>query len=98
MATVILILPLEATTVNNPSNRRSDSGVTAVVKMEQQQERWQSKMEPRTQLQSLNARIQGYEVSTLTVFYNGSIVIPAVACIFHGPHLKRQNQDNGFHQ
>ena len=27
-------------------------------------------MEPQTQLLSLNARIQGYPVSTLTVFYN----------------------------
>ena len=37
--------------------------------MEQQQERWQSKMEPRTQLRLLNSIIQGY-VSTLTVFYD----------------------------
>ena len=29
METVNLILPLEATTVNNPSDSRSDSGVTA---------------------------------------------------------------------
>ena len=70
MATITLNLPLEATTVNNPSDSRSNSGVTAGVKVEQHQERWQSKMEPRTQLRSLNARIQGYRVSTLTVFYN----------------------------
>ena len=29
METVTLILPLEATTVNNPTNSRSDIGVTA---------------------------------------------------------------------
>ena len=56
--------------MNNPSNSKSDIGVTAGVTVEQHQERWQSKMEPQTQLQSLNARIQVYEVSTLTVFYN----------------------------
>ena len=57
MANVILILTLEATTVNNTSNSRSDSGVISGVTVEQQQERWKSNMEPRTQLQSLNARI-----------------------------------------
>ena len=58
MATVTLILPLEATTVNNPSNSRSnsridsrgDSGAIAVVTVKRQQEHWQSKMEPQTQL------------------------------------------------
>ena len=60
MATVNLILPLEATTVNNPRDSRSDSGVKAGVTVEQHQERWQSKMEPWTQLRSLNDRIQGY--------------------------------------
>ena len=50
MATVTLILPLEATTANNPSDIRTDSGVTAVVTVEQQQERWQSNMEPQAQL------------------------------------------------
>ena len=59
MATVTLILPLEATTVNNPSDSRIKSGVTAGVTVEQQQERLQSKMDPQTQRQSLNARIQG---------------------------------------
>ena len=57
METITLILPLEATAVNNPSNSRSEGGVTEGVTVEQQQERWQSKMESRTQLQSLNARI-----------------------------------------
>ena len=57
METITLILPLEATTVNNPSDIRSASGVTAGVIVEQQQERWYSKMEPRTQLRLLNARI-----------------------------------------
>ena len=60
MATIALILTLEAMPVNNPSGRRSDSGVTAGVTVEQQQERWQSNLEPWTQLRSLNARIQGY--------------------------------------
>ena len=54
MATIALILTLEAMPVNNPSGRRSDSGVTAGVTVEQQQERWQSNLEPRTQLRSLN--------------------------------------------
>ena len=54
MATVTLILPLEATTVNNPSDSKSNSGVTVGVTVEQYQERWQSKMEPQTQLQLLN--------------------------------------------
>ena len=57
METVILILPLEATTVNNPSNSRSDSGVIARMTVEQQQEHWQSKMESRNQLRLLNAII-----------------------------------------
>ena len=57
MATITLILPLEATTVKNPSDSRSDSGVTAEVTVEQHQERLQSKMEPQTQLRLLNARI-----------------------------------------
>ena len=70
MATVTLIMSLEATTVNNPSDSRSDSGVTSGVTVEQQQERWQSNMEPRTQLRSLNARIQGYDNPTI----NSSIV------------------------
>ena len=70
METITLILPLEATTMKNPSDSKSVSGVTAGVTAEQQQDRWQSKMEPRTYLRSLNARIQGYYVSTLTVFYN----------------------------
>ena len=56
--------------MNNPSGSRSDNGVTAGVTVEKDQERWQSKMEPRTQLLYLNARIQGYEVSTLTVSYD----------------------------
>ena len=73
MATVTLILPLEATTLNNPSNSRSDSGVTSGATVERQQERWQINMEPQTQLQSLNARIQFYEVSTLTVFYSAKL-------------------------
>ena len=60
METVTLILPLEETTVKNPSDSRGDSGVTAGVTVEKQQERWKSNMEPRTKLQSLNARIQGY--------------------------------------
>ena len=56
--------------MNNPSDIRSDSRVKAGVTVEKQQERWQSKMEPCTQLQLLNAIIQGYSVSTLTVFYD----------------------------
>ena len=60
LATITLILPLEATTMNNPRDSRCDSGVTAGATVEQHQERWQIKMEPRTQLRSLNARIQGY--------------------------------------
>ena len=60
METVTLILPLEATTVNNPSDSKCESGVTAGVTVEQHQERWQIKMEPRTQLRLINARIQGY--------------------------------------
>ena len=36
METVTLILPLEETTVNNPSNSRSDSGVKAGATVEQQ--------------------------------------------------------------
>ena len=40
METVTLILPLEATTVNNPSNSRSNSGVRDGMTVEQQQERW----------------------------------------------------------
>ena len=39
---------------------QSNSRVIAVVTVEQQQKRWQSKMKPRTQKRSLNARIQGY--------------------------------------
>ena len=39
MATVTLIIPLEATTMNNPSNIRSDSGVTAGATVEWQQVR-----------------------------------------------------------
>ena len=31
---------------------------------------WQSEMEPRSQLRSLNTRIQGYQVSIFTVFYD----------------------------
>ena len=38
MVNVTLILPLEATTVKNPNNSRIDSGVTAGVTVEQQQE------------------------------------------------------------
>ena len=45
MSTVTLILPLDVTTVNNPSNIRSNSGVTAGVTEEQLQERWQITME-----------------------------------------------------
>ena len=60
MATVTLILPLEAMTVNNTSDSRSDSGVTVGVTVEKHQDCWQSKVDPRTQLRSLNARIQGY--------------------------------------
>ena len=56
MATITLILPLEATTVNNPSDSTSNSVVTAGVKVEQQQERWQSKMETRNQIRLLNTR------------------------------------------
>ena len=70
METITLILPLEMTTLNNPSNSRSDSVVTAGVTVEQHQDHWQSKMDPRTQLRLLNAIIQGYKVSTLTVFYD----------------------------
>ena len=33
--TVTLIMPLKATTVNNPSNIRNDSGVTAGVTLEE---------------------------------------------------------------
>ena len=44
METVTLVLPLEATTVNNPSDSRSNSGLSAGVKVEQQQDRWLSKM------------------------------------------------------
>ena len=40
METVTLIMPLEATTVNNPSDFRSDSGVTAGVTLQQQHEGW----------------------------------------------------------
>ena len=50
METVTLIIPLEAMTVINPSDRMSDSGVTAGVIVGKQQERWQSKMEPQPQL------------------------------------------------
>ena len=57
METVTLILPLEATTVNIPSNSKSDSGVTAGVTVKLQQERWESNMEPQTQLRLLNAII-----------------------------------------
>ena len=39
METVTLIMPLEEMTVNNPSDSMSDSGVTAGVRVEQQQER-----------------------------------------------------------
>ena len=60
METVTLIMPLETMTMNNPSYSRSDSGVTAGVTLEQQQERWNRKMDPQTQLLDLNARIQGY--------------------------------------
>ena len=60
METITLILPLEAKNVNNPSDISSDSGVTAGVTVEQQQDRLKSKMKPRTQLRSLNAIIQGY--------------------------------------
>ena len=60
MATVTLILPLEAKTVNNPRNSRSDSVVTEVVTLEQHQDHWQSNMDAQTQLLLLNARIQGY--------------------------------------
>ena len=60
MPIVTLILRLDVTTVNNPIDIRSDSGVTAGVTVEEHQERWQSKMEPQTQLRLLNARIQGY--------------------------------------
>ena len=38
METVTLIIPLEATTVNNPSDRTSENGVTARVTVEQHQE------------------------------------------------------------
>ena len=58
--TITLILPLEETTVNNPSDSNTDSVVTAIVTVEQHQERWQSKIQLRYQLQSLNDRIQGY--------------------------------------
>ena len=51
METVTLVMPLEATTVKNPSDSSINSGVTAEVTVEQHQESWQSKMEPRTQLQ-----------------------------------------------
>ena len=40
MKTITLILPLEVTTMNNPSNRRIDSGVKVGVKVKQQQENW----------------------------------------------------------
>ena len=60
METVNLILPQEAATVNNTSDNRSYSGVTEGVTVQQHQERWQSKMELRNQLRSLNAKIQGY--------------------------------------
>ena len=40
METVTLIMPLEATTVNNPSNSRSNSGVTDGVTVEKLQELW----------------------------------------------------------
>ena len=60
MENVTLILPLEAMNVNNPSDSRSNSGVTARVTVELQQERWQSKLKPWTQLRFLNARTQGY--------------------------------------
>ena len=43
---ITMIMPLEVTTMNNTSNSRSDSGVTAVATWEQHQERWQNKMEP----------------------------------------------------
>ena len=38
------------TTMNNPSDSRSDSGVIARVTVEQQQELWRSQMDPRTQI------------------------------------------------
>ena len=60
MENVTQILPLEAMTVNNPSDSKSGSGVTAGVIVDQQHEYWQSNMEPRAQLRSLNAIIQGY--------------------------------------
>ena len=60
METVTLILSLEETNTNNPSDRSSNRGVTAGVKVGQQQERWYSKIEPLTQLQLINVRIQGY--------------------------------------
>ena len=40
LITVTLVLPLEATTVNNPSDSRINSEVTAGVTLKQQQERW----------------------------------------------------------
>ena len=40
METVTLILSLEATTMNNPSDNRSNSVVTAGVTLEKQQDRW----------------------------------------------------------
>ena len=49
METVTLILLFEAITVNNPSDSRTNSGVTAVVEVEQHQERWWINIEPRTQ-------------------------------------------------
>ena len=59
METVTLILLLGAMNENNPSDIRSNSAVTAAVTVEKQQDRWYGKMEPRTQPQLLNARIQG---------------------------------------
>ena len=50
MATITLILPLEAMTVSNTSDSRSDSGVIAGGKVKLQLELWQSKMDPQTQL------------------------------------------------
>ena len=50
MVTVTLVLPLDTRTVTIPCDSRSDSVVTAGVRVEQQQERWYIKMKQQTQL------------------------------------------------
>ena len=60
METVNLIMSHEVTNMINPSDIMSDNGLTEGVTVEKKPERWQSNMEPQTQLRQINSRIQGY--------------------------------------